>query len=126
MGFLTESMTRLRDEILVLRHNRQTLRTELARSTKSAQLRVSGLRMVIASDLAGARRAWRGSVSGGGQSAGADRPSRVAGATRESHSVTRQRSAQERDDARIPARPAVPHAPAASTGKFRPKKRRKP
>ena len=36
MGALTESMTRLRDEILELRHNRQTLRTELERSTKAA------------------------------------------------------------------------------------------
>jgi hypothetical protein len=70
MGALTESMTRLRDEILVLRHNRQTFRTELERSTKAAQFRVSALRRAIASDLAGARRAWCGLVSSSGTVAG--------------------------------------------------------
>ena len=69
MGVLTESMTRLRDEIVVWRHNRQTLRTELEQSTKAAQVRVSGLRTAIASDLAGARRAWLGSISGAGAGA---------------------------------------------------------
>jgi hypothetical protein len=76
MGVLTESMTRLRDEIVVLRHKRWDLRTELERSTKAAQVRVSGLRTAIARDLAGARRAWLGSLSGGppAQEAGAAHP----------------------------------------------------
>ena len=64
MGVLTESMTRLRDEIVEWRRNRQTLRTELEQSTKAAQVRVSGLRTAIAGDLAGARRAWFGPLPG--------------------------------------------------------------
>ena len=69
MGALTESMTRLRDEILTLRHDRQVFRAGLERSTKEAQLRVSALRRVIANDLAGARRAWDGSGIRGVQAA---------------------------------------------------------
>jgi len=63
MGVLTESMSRLRDEIQQLRRSRQTFRAELARSTESAQAEVAALRRGIANDLAGARRAWSGDVS---------------------------------------------------------------
>ena len=66
MGGLTESMTRLRNEILVMRRSRLRLRMELAQSAKSVQVGVSGLRAAIASDLAGARRAWSGSAAGTG------------------------------------------------------------
>ena len=60
MGVLTESMARLRDEILVLRHNRLSLRSGLAESVQAIRGRVAALRLAVANDLAGARRAWRG------------------------------------------------------------------
>jgi len=60
MGVLTESVARLRDEILALRHNRQSLRSDLARSTQALRERVAAMRQAAASDLAGARRAWCG------------------------------------------------------------------
>ena len=107
MGALTESMTRLRDEILVLRHNRQTFRTELERSTKAAQLRVSELRRSIAQDLAGARLAWLRCASGDGQAMRA-------------HDVIRQPSLEHRRETRIPPPLAVP-----SHGKALFKKHRK-
>ena len=110
MGALTESMTRLRDEILVLRHNRQTFRTELERSTKAAQLRVSAFRRSIASDLAGARLAWLGSASGSGQ------------APRRSHGGVLQVSVEHHHETRIPP-PLV--EPAPSHGKSLFKKHRK-
>lgn len=59
-GVLTESMTRLRDEILALRHNRQRQRNDLAESAQAIRERVAALRLVLASDRAGARRAWCG------------------------------------------------------------------
>jgi hypothetical protein len=60
IGVLTQSMARLRDEILVLRHNRLSLRSELAESVQTIRRRVAALRLTVASDMAGARRAWRG------------------------------------------------------------------
>jgi hypothetical protein len=59
-GVLTESMTRLRDEIVALRHNRQSLRSDLAGSAQEMRKRVAALRLALASDMAGARRAWCG------------------------------------------------------------------
>jgi hypothetical protein len=58
---MTESMVRLHDEILVLRRNRLNLRTHLVESVHALRESVSDLRMALANDLAGARRAWRGS-----------------------------------------------------------------
>ena len=60
MGVLTESTIRLRDEILALRHNRQTLRSDLAESVQAIRERVAALRPAFANDMAGVRRAWRG------------------------------------------------------------------
>ena len=60
MGVLTESMARLRDEILVLRHNRLSLRSGLAESVHAIRGRVAALRPAFANDMAGVRRAWRG------------------------------------------------------------------
>jgi hypothetical protein len=60
MDVLTESMARLRDEILVLRHNRMSLRSGLAESVQAIRGRVVALRQDVANDLAGARRVWRG------------------------------------------------------------------
>ena len=60
MGVLTESTVRLRDEILALRHNRQSLRSDLARSAQALRERIAALRLALANDMAGARRAWRG------------------------------------------------------------------
>lgn len=60
-GVLTESMTRLRDEILAGRRNRQSLRSDLAESVQAIRQRVAALRLAVASDRAGARRAWCGS-----------------------------------------------------------------
>ena len=118
MGVLTESMTRLRDEILVWRHNRQTFRTELERSAKAAQFRVSALRTAIAGDLAGAHRAWFGSTSVG-------RPisrGRVAGVAGGTHGLALHPPPRHAGETRIPAPPA---APAPLTGKALFKKRRK-
>lgn len=109
MGVLTESMTRLREEILVWRHDRQTLRVELARSTKAAQFRVSALRRAIASDLAGAHRAWSGTV----------RPGRIVESAREGPGAV-QPPSEHHGEIRIPA------APAPFTSKSPFKKRRKP
>ena len=60
MGVLTESMARLRDEILVLRHNRLSLRSDLAESVQAIREGVAALRLALANDLAGGRRVWRG------------------------------------------------------------------
>ena len=60
MGPLTESMARLRDEILVLRRNRLSRRSDLAESVQAIRERVGALRLDLANDVAGARRAWRG------------------------------------------------------------------
>ena len=60
MSVLTESTVRLRDEILALRHNRERLRSDLARSAQALRERMAALRLALASDMAGARRAWRG------------------------------------------------------------------
>jgi hypothetical protein len=60
MGVLTQSMARLRDEILVLRHNRFSLRSDLAESVQAIREGVAALRLALANDMAGARRAWRG------------------------------------------------------------------
>lgn len=60
-GALTESMTRVRDEILAWRRNRQSLRSDLAASAQSIRQHVAALRLAMASDRAGARRAWCGS-----------------------------------------------------------------
>lgn len=125
MGVLTESMTRLRDEILVLRHGRQTFRTELERSTKAAQFRVSALRRALASDLAGAHRAWFGSTSGGRQITGAGQPRLVAGVARGAHGVAPQPPPEHHGEPQIPAPLAAPAAPAPSTGKALFKKHRK-
>jgi len=115
-------MTRLRDEILVGRHNRRTFRTELERSTKAAQFRVSALRKAVASDLAGAHRAWFGSTSGGRPITGADRPGLVAGVALEAHGLALQPPPERQGETRIPA---PQPAPAPSTGKPLFKKRRK-
>jgi len=114
MGALTESMTRLRDEILVLRHNRDTFRAELQRSTKEAQVRVSALRRMIAHDLAGARRAWCGFVAG----SQATRSQTV----RRAHEVVLQPTVEHRHEARIPL-PLVEARPSTEKSPF--KKHRK-
>ena len=64
-GVLTESMTRLRDEILASRHRRQILRSDLAEWAQANRNRVSALRLLLARDRAGARRAWCGSDTSG-------------------------------------------------------------
>lgn len=114
MAALTESMTRLRDEILELRHNRETFRAELERSTKEAQVQVSALRRVIANDLAGARRAWSGFVPGSQAT-----PSQ---ALRRAHEVVLQPPVEHRHEARIPP-PLVEALPSPGKSPF--KKHRK-
>ena len=110
MGALTESMTRLRDEILELRHNRQTFRADLERSIKAAQFRVSALRRAIANDLAGARRAWCGLASG------------ISPATRRAHDLVVPPPLEHHRETRLPP-PLV--EPAPSHGKSPFKKHRK-
>jgi hypothetical protein len=60
LSTLAESMARLRDEILVLRRNRLNLRSDLSESVQAIRERVGALRLDLANDMAGARRAWRG------------------------------------------------------------------
>jgi hypothetical protein len=107
----------------VLRHNRQTFRTELERSTKAAQFRVSALRRALASDLAGAHRAWFGSPSGGRPSTVATRPGRGVGVARGAPGVALQPPPEHHGETRIPAPPATPPAPSPDKALF--KKRRK-
>ena len=125
MGVLTESMTRLRDEILALRDERSIFRSELARSTKLAQLRVSRLRMAIAADLAGARRAWCGSNA-------AERPMRaIPGLDRRqrpgTETVLRAGLVPAQGPAKIntPASTAAPPAGRPSANRALSKKRKK-
>ncbi len=59
MSVLTESMARLRAEILAARHGREVFRQELAQATRARQIRVFDFRSAFAQDLAGARRAWQ-------------------------------------------------------------------
>ncbi len=59
-GALAEGMARLRDEISALRRNRLSLRRDLAESVQAIRERVGALRLDLANDMAGARRAWRG------------------------------------------------------------------
>ena len=122
MGVLTESMTRLRDEILDLRNNRQTFRAELEQSTKAAQFRVSALRKAFASDLAGAHGAWFGYTARGDQITGADRPARLAGVASGAHGVALKAPPEHHGETRIPAATA---AAMPFTGKPLSKKRGK-
>ncbi len=60
MAVLTESMTRVRDEIQVLRRNRESLRNQLAESTEANRKNVFAWLSALARDRAGASRAWCG------------------------------------------------------------------
>lgn len=60
MGVLTESMTRLRDEIVSSRHSRVALLGDLVRQTAERSDQVSALCAAFARDRAGAHRAWFG------------------------------------------------------------------
>ena len=60
MGVLTQTMTRLHDEIVSASRSRQALRGELIRQTEERRSQISALCTGFASDLAGAHRAWLG------------------------------------------------------------------
>ena len=60
MSALSEAMTRLRNEIVSLRHARAVLRGDLVRQTGERRRRVSAMRAGFARDRAGAHRAWFG------------------------------------------------------------------
>ncbi|HUY13901.1 MAG TPA: hypothetical protein VMX16_09780 [Terriglobia bacterium] len=60
MGILTETMTRLRDEIVSSRHARVALRGDLVHQTDERRSQVSALCTAFARDRAGAHRAWFG------------------------------------------------------------------
>lgn len=60
MGVLTETMTRLRDEIVSSRHVRAALRGDLARRTDERRAEVLALRSRFMRDRAGASHAWLG------------------------------------------------------------------
>jgi hypothetical protein len=60
VGTLTETMTRLREEILSSRHARVALLGDLVRQTNERCTRVSALCAGFARDRAGAHRAWFG------------------------------------------------------------------
>ena len=60
MGVLTQTMTRLHEEIVSANRSRQALRGELIRQTEERRSQVSALCTGFARDLAGAHRAWLG------------------------------------------------------------------
>ena len=60
MGVLTETMTRLRDEIVSSRHARAALRGDLSRRTDERRAEVLALRSRFMRDRAGASHAWLG------------------------------------------------------------------
>jgi hypothetical protein len=62
MAVLTEMMTRLRDEIVSLRHVRLSFQDDLLRQTAERRARVSAMCAAFARDRAGAHRAWFGST----------------------------------------------------------------
>ena len=62
MGILTETMTRLRDEVVSSRHARMALLTDLVRQTDERRRRVTAMCAGFAGDRAGAHRAWFGPV----------------------------------------------------------------
>ena len=67
MGVLTESMMRLRDEILSSRHLRVALRDDLVRQTSERCGLVTALCAGFARDRAGAHMAWFGPLLFEGQ-----------------------------------------------------------
>jgi hypothetical protein len=60
MSVLTETMTRLHDEIVSADRSRKAFRGELVRQTEERRSQVSALCTGFARDLAGAHRAWLG------------------------------------------------------------------
>jgi len=60
MSVLTETMTRLHDEIVSANRSRKAFRGELVRQTEERRSQVSALCTGFARDLAGAHRAWLG------------------------------------------------------------------
>jgi len=60
MGVLTQTMTRLHEEIVSANRSRQALRGELLRQTEERRSQVTALCTGFARDLAGAHRAWLG------------------------------------------------------------------
>ena len=60
MGFLTQTMMRLHDEIVSGNRSRQALRGELIRQAEERLSQVPALCTGFARDLAGAHRAWLG------------------------------------------------------------------
>ena len=60
MSVLTETMTRLHNEIVSANQSRKAFRGELVRQTEERRSQVSALCTGFARDLAGAHRAWLG------------------------------------------------------------------
>jgi hypothetical protein len=102
MGVLTQTMTRLHDEIVSASRSRQTLRGELIRQTEERRSQVSALCNGFASDLAGAHRAWLGRT-----------PLRHSPAARESEAAEQQPIAAHSATAkgRAKLKPQAAHAP---------------
>ena len=72
MGMLTNSMTRLRDEIVSSRHSRLAFRGELVRQTEERRSQVSELCSAFSRDRAGAHSAWFGRTTAERQAAGGE------------------------------------------------------
>ena len=60
MGVLTQTMTKLRNEIMSAKHARQVSQEEREQQTADRRSQVSALCTGFARDLAGAHRAWLG------------------------------------------------------------------
>ena len=63
MGVLTQTMTKLRNEIMSAKHARQASQEEREQQTADRRSQVSALCTGFARDLAGAHRAWLGQTT---------------------------------------------------------------
>ena len=63
MGVLTQTMTKLRNEIVSAKHARQASQEEREQQTADRRSQVSALCTGFARDLAGAHRAWLGQTT---------------------------------------------------------------
>lgn len=118
MGVLTETMTRLHNEIVSANQSRKAFRDELVRKTDERRSEVSVIRNGFARDLAGAHRAWFGRRPAAHKAEGAEKQLRPAQPARskekveeQPHTVRAPKPAMRSRIARTsPAKP-VAHAP---------------
>lgn len=123
MGILTETMSRLRDEIVSASRSRQTFRGELVRQTEERRSQVSALCSAFARDRAGAHRAWHGRAPSAHATAKRESARREEQGWPAELARTKTRAAQHAPApaARPPARQAKPPVGPAAPGTHAPK-----